>query len=113
MVPYFKKKQTRNEYYRPNTASPNKREGKPIKRERTKCNNDWYIYISKECLSKHQEYFHTTINKNNECVKDDRKDQNYKENEGATRPTAVNLRKLEQRYKKEQREEEKNHQTHG
>ena len=35
---------------------------------------------------------------------DDREDQNYEENEGATRPTQVNLKKLDQRYGKEQRE---------
>ena len=35
-------------------------------------------------------------------------DQNYVENEGETKPTG-HLRKLEQGYMKEQREEEENH----
>ena len=40
---------------------------------------------------------------------DYREDQNYDENEGATEPTGVHLRKLEQGYMKEQREIEENH----
>ena len=34
---------------------------------------------------------------------DDRKNQNYKKNEGATKPKGIHLRKLEQEYMKEQR----------
>ena len=36
-------------------------------------------------------------------------DQNYVGNEGATKPTGVHLRKLEQGYMKEQRGVEENH----
>ena len=40
---------------------------------------------------------------------DDREGLNYEENKGATRPTEVHLRKLEQRYIKEQRAVKENH----
>ena len=39
---------------------------------------------------------------------DDREDQIYKENEGATIPMGVHLRKLDQRYIKEESKIEKN-----
>ena len=39
------------------------------------------------------------------------KDQNYEENEGATRSTEVNLRKLEQRWMKEQKDRREPHGT--
>ena len=40
---------------------------------------------------------------------DDREDQNYVGNKGATKPTGVHLRKLEQGYMNKQRELEENH----
>ena len=40
---------------------------------------------------------------------DARENQIYVENNGATKPTGVNLRKMEQGYMKEQREVEENH----
>ena len=40
---------------------------------------------------------------------DDREDQNYKENEGAAKPTGIHLRKLKKGYVKEQKNVEKNH----
>ena len=40
---------------------------------------------------------------------DNRENQNYVGNEGATKPTEVQLRKLEQGYMKKQREVEENH----